>query len=218
MQSQASVPLLSLLINPKCAVTFYLAAWLEGPAAGRWAMRGETGALCWVNTWIFEACWCSLKHLLLGTCLSSSTWILPGMVEQGEVGKWEKGMQSDRLPLLLMGAGVCIKEQNPGNFFRAKPPSKGWGTVCGFQHRPQWLWVSCGRDGRRWEGPCPVHSPSSPGSLLLFSLVVAVSREVGRLGKETAPVPPCPPPHYPAVLHCNKLNHSTSLFHIWGDL
>lgn len=74
MQSQASVPLLPLLINPTCTVTFHLAAWLEGPAAGRWAMRGETGALCWANMWIFGACWCSLEHLLLGTCLSSSTW------------------------------------------------------------------------------------------------------------------------------------------------
>lgn len=106
------LPLLPLLINPVCTITFYLAAWLEGPAAGRWAMRGETGALCRVNMWIFGACWCSLEHLLLGTCLSNSTWILPGMVEQGGMEKWgckwENGMESKRLPLLLMDAGVWI--------------------------------------------------------------------------------------------------------------
>lgn len=101
------LPLLPLLINPMCTITFYLAAWLEGPAAGRWAMRGETGALCWVNTRIFGACWCSLEHLLLGTCLSSSSWILPGMVEE-EVGKWgckwENGLDSESLPPLLVSA------------------------------------------------------------------------------------------------------------------
>lgn len=67
--------------------------------------------------------------------------ILPGMVEQGEAGKWgrrwENGMQSEGLPLLLMDAAVRIKERNLGNFFRAKPPSQGQGTVSGSQHHPQ---------------------------------------------------------------------------------
>jgi len=55
---------------------------------------------------------------------------------------------------------------------------------------------------------------SVPASLLLISSAVAVSNEMGELGMEAVPAPPCPPPHYPDLLHCNKLNHSTSLFHI----
>lgn len=95
--------------------------------------------------------------------------------------------------------------------------SQGQETRSGFQHHPQSpvaSWVLGGWDGRRWEDPRPARSLSSPASLLLFSFMVAVGNEMGRLGKETALVPPCPPPHYPDLLHCNKLNHSTSLFHI----
>lgn len=114
--------LLPLLINPMCTVIFYLAAWLESPAAGRWAWE-EKQKLC--------------VELIRGFCSSltfpgaSAPWHLPVRLnlglsrndakrsKEGEVGKqgrkWETGTQMGKRgrragglwPQCWVDAGSC---------------------------------------------------------------------------------------------------------------
>lgn len=65
---------------------------------------------------------------------------------------------------------------------------------------------------------CAGSTVTEPGSVCCGgSWAPRVMRREGS-GQDSALVLPCPPPHYPDLLRCNELNHSTSLFHIRGDL
>lgn len=149
-------------------------------------------------------------------CVQELGWIPPSLTVHPWVSNfcvphlrrsWDGGVL---FLSFLLGSSGCERPLpslcgvSPGLCGPRQPPPPPW---------PELVWV---RNARGMG--CAGSTVTEPGSVCCWeSWAPRVMRREGA-GQDPALVLPCPPPHYPDLLRCNELNHSTSLFHIRGDL